>query len=89
MDSIEQLEGYQEAHDGEGVGFFTNPDYLSAIIGMSQDGRLVYDYDKMVEYLMEKEKWSEEDAMDFIDCNAIPTIPYMGEKHPVVVYGIE
>ena len=56
---------------------------------MSQDGRLVYDYDKMVEHLMEKEKWSEEDAMDFIDYNAIPTIPYMGEKHPVVVYGIE
>ena len=28
MDSIEQLEGYLEAHDGEGVGFFTNPDYI-------------------------------------------------------------
>ena len=30
-----------------------NPDYDSAIIGVSESGRVIYDYDKMVEWLME------------------------------------
>ena len=28
---------------------FTNPDYDAAIFGVSSDGRVVYDYDEMVQ----------------------------------------
>lgn len=31
---------------------FVDPDYISAVIGVSEDGRVVYSYEKMTEYLM-------------------------------------
>ena len=31
---------------------FDDPDYDTAIVGVSEDGRVVYDYDAMVESLM-------------------------------------
>lgn len=34
-----------------------NPDYDSAIVGVSESGRVIYDYDKMVEWLM-KNRWN-------------------------------
>ena len=35
---------------------FENPDYDSAIIGVSSDGRAVYSYNLMIEHLVETEK---------------------------------
>ena len=70
---------------GESV-FFTNPDYLDAIVGMSDDGRLVYSYPRMVESLILEEGMSYEDAVEFIDYNTVRTISYMGELAPIIVY---
>lgn len=74
--------GYEEAI------VFDNPDYDDAIIGVSEDGRVVYDYDKMVESLMSQDGMAEEDAVDFISYNTIRSIPYAGEYAPVVMYPI-
>ena len=41
-----------------GVILFKNPDYADAFIGMSQDDRAIYDYNKMVECLV------HDDGMD-------------------------
>lgn len=57
-----------------------------AIIGYTEDERLVYDYDKMVRWLAKKESWDEVEAIEWIDYNTIRTIPYMGEKAPIIVY---
>ena len=35
------------------VVILENPDYDSAIIGVSEDRRVIYDFDKMVEHLMD------------------------------------
>ena len=67
---------------------FTNPSYDTAIIGITQDGNLIYNYDKMVEYLLDC--MSEEEAIDFIDYNTfgiLPTIPI--ENRPVILYNID
>lgn len=74
----------------EGAAYFTDPDYKTAIIGTSHDGRCVYSYEKMVEYLLSDEGggMSEEDARDWISYNTERTIPYMGERAPVIVYDV-
>lgn len=74
--------GYEE------TVLFENPDYASAIIGISEDGRLIYDYDLMVQFLMGTDGMEQEDAIDFIDYNTIGSLPYAGEKAPVVMYKI-
>ena len=68
---------------------FVNPDYEDAIIGFTHDGRIVYDYDKMIEYLMDKEGWSDIDAIEWIDYNVIRSIPYMGSNAPIVMYSVD
>lgn len=68
---------------------FVNPDYEDAIIGVTHDGRIVYDYDKMIEYLMDKENWSDIDAIEWIEYNVIRSIPYMGVKAPIVMFTVD
>lgn len=57
---------------------FENPSYETAIIGISDDDRLIYDYDKMVEFLKETDNMDDEEACEFIDYNTLRAIPYMG-----------
>ena len=73
-------------YGNESTLVFDNPDYDNAIIGVTHDGKAVYDYDEMVYCLMKEENMSEEDAMGFIDYNTIRSLPYAGEYAPVIVY---
>lgn len=73
----------------ENTPHFINPDYEDAVVGVTDDGRIVYDFDKMVEYLMEKEGWSDMESIEWIDYNVIRSIPYMGENAPIIVYSLE
>lgn len=70
----------------EGIKFLTDYSYDTAVIGVSEDDRVVYDYDKMVAWLMEKENWTAEEAMEWIDYNTIRALPYFGEGAPIIVY---
>ena len=72
--------GYEEAV------IFDNPDYDAAIIGISSDDRVIYDYDLMIECLMLDEGMSMEDAIDFIDYNTLRALPYSGSDGPIVMY---
>lgn len=68
---------------------FDNASYDNSIVGVTTDNRVVYDYDKMVEELMEDEGWSYDEAVDWIDYNTIRSLPYAGEKAPIVMYRME
>lgn len=69
---------------------FENPDYDSAIIGYDvNSSRIVYDYEKMIEHLMETDGMEYEEAMEFIDYNTVRACPYMGEQAPIILYRIE
>lgn len=70
----------------EDVKYLVNYSYDSALIGVSEDGRAIYDYEKMIEWLMEEEEWSETDAIEWIDYNTLRAIPYMGENAPIIMY---
>ena len=65
---------------------FEQPDYADAVIGVSEQGRVVYDYGKMVSHLVENDGMDEEEAMEFIDYNTIRALPYAGDLAPIVVY---
>ena len=51
-----------------------NYDYAPAFAGLTQDGRAVYDHEPMVEFLMNKDDFTEEEAIDWIDYNTVGAI---------------
>lgn len=70
----------------EGSPILKNPGYDSAILGVDVlTGRVVYSYGKMVEYLVEKEGFSEEEAQEWIEFNTLRALPYGGAKAPIVI----
>ena len=92
IDSARTLDEIKEwlcDRDYEDTVVLENPDYLSAIVGVSDDGRLIYDYEKMVEHLMTTDGMDYEEACEFIDVNTIGAMPYMGEKRPVIMNRID
>lgn len=74
----------------EGVKFFVNYSYSydDALVGVSDDGRAIYDYGKMIEWLMDEENWSYEEAMEWIEYNTLRALPYMGVGAPIIMYPI-
>ena len=67
---------------------FENPDYDSAIIGITEDNQVVYDYDKMIEHLIQEDDMSYEEAIDFISYNTIRSLSYVGMGAPIIMYSI-
>ena len=65
---------------------FDNMSYDGSIVGVTTDGRVVYDYEKMVEELMCDEEWSYEEAAEWIDYNTIRALPYAGDHGPIIMY---
>lgn len=68
---------------------FDNPDYDAAIIGVTEDARVVYDYDLMRRILETRDEMTEEEAAEWLDYNTLRALPYAGENAPVVMYRIE
>lgn len=59
-----------------------NPDFLDAVIGTDERGRVVYHYGLMLESLMLEEGMEYEDAIEFVDYNTLRALPYMGGDGP-------
>jgi hypothetical protein len=70
----------------EDILIFSNPSYDDALIGVTEDNRAVYDYDKMVDWLFENEGMSVEEATEWVDYNTIRALPYFGESAPIIMY---
>ena len=67
---------------------YRNPDFSSAIIGVSSDYHIVYDYEKMVEHLVKYDEMTYEEAVEWIDYNTLGA--YISEgKMPIVIYPIK
>ena len=61
--------------------------FEKALVGITDDDRLVYSYEKMVEIMME-EGADKYDAMDYVDYNIMRFQGYIS-RHPIVVYEID
>lgn len=65
---------------------FTEEHYDKAIIGVTQDGCAVYDYDKLVEAMVTQEDLTPDEAADWIGYNMIRSLPYIDASvRPVIV----
>lgn len=73
-------EGYED------VIIFDNPSYDDAFIGVTNDNRAVYDYDRMIEWLVTNEEMDYDEAADFICWN---DSFYYGEGYPIIIHLIE
>lgn len=72
----------------EGVKYLVDESYDDALIGVSEDGRAIYDFGLMVEWLMNKYDWSEIESIEWIEYNTIRALPYFGDKAPIIMYGL-
>jgi hypothetical protein len=72
----------------EDVIILSNYSYDDALIGVTEDGRAVYDFDKMVEWLMNTEGWDMDQAIEWIEYNTLRALSYMGPAHPVIMYPV-
>lgn len=70
----------------EGVKYLINYSYDDALIGVSEDGRAIYDYEKMIDWLIKEEGWSDNEAVEWIETNTIRALPYMGADAPIIMY---
>lgn len=73
----------------EDTVLFNNYDYASALIGVSESNCAIYDFNLMVEYLMENEGMEELEAIEWIEYNTIRALPYMGDGAPIILYRLE
>lgn len=62
-----------------------NHEYDESIIGISSDGRLIYDYDAMIEEFARDEGCSIEEAQEWVDYNTIRALPYIHGKKPIIM----
>ena len=67
----------------EDVVLFDSPSYVDACIGISEDNRAVYDYNKMVETLV-KDGMTTKEAEVFIEYNTLRALPYIPDS-PIVI----
>ena len=63
--------------------YFECPEYDDAIIGATEDSRVVYDFEVMVHCLMERENINNEDAIAFVE-GSIQSCVSM-ENAPIIV----
>ena len=72
----------------EDVVVFENFSYDGALIGVTEDNRAVYDFNKMVAWLVETEGMTDEEAIEWIEYNTIRALPYAGDAAPIIMYPI-
>lgn len=76
-----------EAAGNDDVIIFDNPSY-DALVGVTEDGRAVYDYDKMVAWLAVAWGITQEEAAEWIEYNTIGALPNAGPLGPVIMYSL-
>lgn len=73
----------------EDVVILSDFSYDTALVGVSEDNRAVYDFEKMIDWLVEHHNWTREEAIEWIEYNTIRALPYAGEGAPIIFYPIE
>lgn len=71
-----------ESH-GEGLLFLVEPHFDKAFIGVSYEGLVTYDAQKIVDALMEANGWIAEDAHEYADFNIFNSY---GDLSPIYIW---
>lgn len=73
------------AEINETVLLFDNPSFDNSLVGITINDQAVYDLNSMILELMEDDGFTYEEAAEFIDYNTIRSLPYVGDKAPIIV----
>ena len=65
---------------------FRNPDFSGAIVGIDNDNRVIYDYNKMIEFLVETEDMDYDEAADYICYDTLRALNYIPGNKPIVMF---
>lgn len=76
--------GFEEEAYGDAV---TIEGYDGACVGYSDDGRLVYSYERMIAIEME-DGATREEAEDYLHYNVLSSYLSTGSRHPVIFYTV-
>lgn len=68
------------------VVLLDNYSYDAALVGVTLDGRAVYDFDKMADWLVETKGFTQEGAIEWIEYNTIRALPYAGADAPLIMH---
>lgn len=87
-DSNEDLKEWLIDHDHENSIVLESPSYRNAVIGVSEEGRVIYSARIIIEDMMIDEGMEYEDALEHFSYNLLRSLPYMGEMAPIIQYDI-
>ncbi len=73
-------EGYED------VVIFSSGEFDDAFLGLSEENRAIYSFDKMVDWLIKLDGITYEEAVEYIEFNVVRALPYAGEKAPIILY---
>lgn len=73
---------------------FDGPDYDEAIVGVTDEGQVIYNYNAMIQCLMKQDGCTREEAIEFIEYNTIRALEYWNlpdarEKPPIIMHPLE
>jgi hypothetical protein len=88
MKTLDELKAYLAENELTETVFLENPDYVTAIVGITESFQLVYDYDLMIDHLIEHGMEIDE-AYDTLDYDTLGAISSMGDFRPIVMTNIE
>ena len=74
-------EDYERSCDGN---CYIIDGYSGAAIGISQDGRIVYDFDKIIDIMRERDGMATEEAVEFYEYNIVRSFPYF-RPSPIIM----
>jgi transcriptional regulator with XRE-family HTH domain len=65
-----------------------SPSYRNAVVGVSEEGRIMYSARIILQDMMIDEGMEYEEAVDHFSYNLLRSLPYMGEMAPIIQYDI-
>ena len=66
------------------------PSFDYSIVGLTEDKRIIYDYDLMVQEFAKDSNVSWAEAIEFIEYNTIRSLPYIKEQvRPIIIFHSE
>ena len=75
-----------EDHSFYLIGDSDRKAYYPAIIGLAKDkSHIAYSYERLVRCYMKQNDWSWDEAEEWIEYNVERTLPYYGDKAPVIL----
>ena len=78
------------ANGYEDVVILQDYSYDDALIGVTEDERrAVYDYHKMVAWLVETKGFTPDEAVEWIEYNTIRALGYMGPNAPIILVPLQ